>query len=144
MEPFHTGPQDATLQAISSNAEGCARRAVGQILCDTARPLTGERPMSVTYCGTKGAAKQAGITFPLLECWNPITQVATILAVANGKRVACKISLQVLKERFDASIDQPMVAVAENRVAIRAAALTLLEKSAYEEDGSILIRRKNI
>ena len=84
------------------------------------------------------------ISFPLLESWNPITKVATIAAQVGGKRVLCRISIEVLKKRFRASASEPMQSVSKNRMVIRDAARKLIEDKAYEEDGSILIRQKDI
>jgi hypothetical protein len=84
------------------------------------------------------------ISFPALECWNPMTEVATIAAQVNKKRVLCRISSEILRERFQASPEEPMQAVAANRPAIEAAARKLIENEAYEEDGSITIRRTDI
>ncbi len=90
-------------------------------------------------------ATDAGdIDFPLLECWNPVTEVATIAAEVSKRRVSCRISFKILQERFDASAEDPMRAVAENRAAIRAIARKLIEREAFEEDGSILIRSRDV
>ena len=88
--------------------------------------------------------KPPGIEFPLLECWNPITKAASILALVDGKRILCKIPLDVLIKKFSASAEAPMQAVAEHRIALRAIAKTLIEKSAYDSDGSILISHKDV
>ncbi len=83
------------------------------------------------------------ISFPRLECWNPMTKVATIAAEMNKRRILCRISLDVLRKRFKASPEAPMEAVAKNRAALQAAALKLIEAKAFEEDGSILIRSRD-
>lgn len=80
------------------------------------------------------------ITFPLLECWNPMTKMATIAVEVNKQRVLCRISLEVLQERFSAAEEEPMQAVADNRSVLQAAAKKLIEDGTYEEDGSLLIR----
>ena len=52
-------------------------------------------------------ATDAGdIDFPLLECWNPVTEVATIAAEVSKRRVSCRISFKILQERFDASAEE--------------------------------------
>ncbi len=84
------------------------------------------------------------ISFPLLECWNPMTKVATIAAQVSGKRVLCRIPMDVLKRKFRASTEAPMQSIVTNRSLIQSAAKKLIEKEAYEEDGSILIRQKDI
>ncbi len=84
------------------------------------------------------------ISFPMLESWNPMTNVATIAADVSGKRVLCRISVEVMKKRFRTAVDKPMQVVAENRITIREAANKLMERGAYEEDGSILIRARDI
>ena len=73
-----------------------------------------------------------------------MTKVATVVAEVNGSRVLCRISLKILKERFHASAENPMEAIVENRSIIEAAARTLIENEAYEEDGSIVIRHRDI
>jgi Protein of unknown function (DUF1488) len=84
------------------------------------------------------------ISFPMLECWNPMTKVASIAAQVDQRRVLCKISMEVLQKKFQASADEPMRAVAENRSLLQAKARILIENEAFEEDGSILIRSKDI
>ena len=84
------------------------------------------------------------ITFPMLECWNPMTKVATIAAQVDQRRVLCRISLELLQKKFRASEDEPMRAVAENRSVLQAKARILIEKEAFEEDGSIVIRSKDL
>ncbi len=87
---------------------------------------------------------ETDITFPMLECWNPMTKVATIAAQVDQRRVLCRISMEVLQKKFRASADEPMRAVAENRSVLQARARKLIEKEAFEEDGSIVIRSKDI
>lgn len=52
--------------------------------------------------------------------------------------------MEVLQKKFHASADAPMRAVAENRSVLQAKARTLIENEAFEEDGSIIIRSKDI
>ncbi len=84
------------------------------------------------------------ILFPLLESWNPMTKVATIAAEVNRKRVLCRVSIEVLREKWGVSEEEPMRTVGENRIALQAAARKVIENEAYEEDGSIVIRGENI
>lgn len=86
------------------------------------------------------AAANTGIQFPRLECWNPMTKVATVAADVNKQRVLCKISLEVLRDKFGASEDAPMRSVVKHRTAIQDAARKLIERAAYEADGTVLIR----
>lgn len=85
-------------------------------------------------------ADSSVITFPLLECWNPVTKVATLAAQVGGRRVMCRISFKLLRKKFKAAEDEPLVSVAENRSVLELAARKLIEKKSFEEDGSILIR----
>ena len=84
------------------------------------------------------------VQFPLLECWNPMTRVATIAAEVNKKRVLCRVSIEVLQKELRASAEKPMELVADNRAVLRDAARRLIESEAFEEDGSILIRREDL
>jgi len=80
----------------------------------------------------------------MLECWNPMTNVATVAAEVNKKRVLCRISLAILRDKFGASDEEPMRSVAKHRTAIQEAARTLIENEVYEEDGSVLIRARDL
>jgi hypothetical protein len=89
-------------------------------------------------------AKDAGISFPLLECWNPMTRDATIIAQVDGRRVMCRINEKLLKKRFDAPEDRPMSTVVGNRPTLEAAARKLIEAECFEDDGSITIRERDL
>jgi hypothetical protein len=99
--------------------------------------------MNPTYY-RKTAAGDGGISFPSLECWNPVTKVATIAAQVDADRVSCRVSMEILQERFDAFSEEPLQVLKQNRSAIEAAARKLIENEAYEEDGSIIIQKKDI
>lgn len=99
--------------------------------------------MNTTYY-RKPAPGTGGISFPSLECWNPVTKVATIAAQVDADRVSCRVSMEILRERFNASTEEPLQVIKKNRSAIEAAARTLIENGDYEEDGSIIIQKKDI
>ncbi len=73
-----------------------------------------------------------------------MTKVASIAAEVNKNRVLCRISLKLLQDRFGASSEEPMLAVADNRATIQAAAQKMIESESYEEDGSVVIRAEDI
>lgn len=73
-----------------------------------------------------------------------MTHVATIAAQVSDRRVLCRISMEVLKDKFSASQEEPMVAVTQNRVVLEAAAKSLIESKAFEQDGNIIIRGRDI
>lgn len=89
-------------------------------------------------------ADNSGISFPKLECWQPMTKVATIAAEVNKKRVLCRVSLDILVDKFGASEEDPMSSVARHRSAIQQAARNLIENQVYEEDGSVTIRAQDL
>ena len=99
--------------------------------------------MNGTYY-RKSAPDSARISFPSLECWNPVTKMATIAAQVNAERISCRVSMEILQARFNTSSEEPLQAIKENRSAIEAAARKLIENEAYEEDGSILIHDHDI
>ena len=80
------------------------------------------------------------ISFPKLECLNTTTNVVTVAANVDKNRVLCRISLEILREKFGDSEKEPMLFAAQHRVAIQKAARTLIENGVFEEDGSVLIR----
>jgi len=90
------------------------------------------------------AADGKGVSFPRLECWNAMTETATVAAELNKRRILCRISLKILRKKFGASKDQPMESVAEHRAAIQEAARRLIENNVYEEDGSVVIRADDL
>lgn len=70
-----------------------------------------------------------------------MTKMATISATTeNKKRVLCRIPIDILKDRFGASEDDPMRTVAKYRRDIQEQARKRIENDAFEADGSILIR----
>lgn len=84
------------------------------------------------------------ISFTRLESWNTMTKVATIAATADKKRVLCRISFDILRDKFGATEEKPMESVAQHRVAIQEAARILIENEEYQEDGSIIIRDSDL
>ncbi len=94
--------------------------------------------------GNRKTSGEAGISFPLLECWSPITNNATFAANVNGSRVMCRVETAALSKSDPSLADEPMKALAAHRVAIQATARRLIEKQRFEEDGSILIRKADI
>ena len=85
-----------------------------------------------------------GIVFPKLECWNPVTEVATVAADVDKQRVLCRVSLKVLSDKFGVQDGTPMQSVYLHRAELQDAARRLIETGAYEEDGSIVIRTKDL
>ncbi|MGF1547181.1 MAG: DUF1488 family protein [Thiotrichales bacterium] len=84
------------------------------------------------------------ISFPRLECWNPMNNVATVAAEVNKRRILCRISLEILREKFAASDDNPMQSVVLHRAEIQEAARRLIEREQFEEDGSVVIRALDV
>ncbi len=84
------------------------------------------------------------ISFPVLQCWNPMTKVITIAAQVSGKRVSCRISINDLKTKYHVFEDEPMKTVSEHRTEIETAARKLIEDKAFQQDGSIRIRYKDL
>ncbi|MCB1740206.1 MAG: DUF1488 domain-containing protein [Gammaproteobacteria bacterium] len=94
--------------------------------------------------GKSKANGKGGIKFPALECWNPMTKVASIAAEVDGRRVMCRISAKVLEKKFGLSDDGPMRTVVENRPAIEAAARVLIERTAFDESGAIIVGMRDL
>lgn len=84
------------------------------------------------------------VTFPNLQCWNPVTEVATIAAQYKGRRVSCRVKINDLKKKFRFFPDQPMQLVTKHRGEIEKAARKLIEKNEFEEDGSIKINYRDL
>ena len=84
------------------------------------------------------------ISFPKQQSWNPMTEVATIAADVDGKRVLCRISSKDLQKKYLISTEEPMKAVTKHRPELESAARILIEKKDFEDDGSILIAYKDL
>ncbi|MCG8379842.1 MAG: DUF1488 domain-containing protein [Proteobacteria bacterium] len=84
------------------------------------------------------------ILFPKLESWNPMNQVATIAAQVDKKRVLCRISKEVLELVSKDKETDPMNILLNNRYLFEEKARKLIESKAYEEDGSIIIRKADM
>jgi hypothetical protein len=85
-----------------------------------------------------------GISFLHLQCWNPVTKVATIAAEVRGRRVSCRVKLDDLRKKFHIFQDEPMQSVTNYRDEIESAARILIDKMDYEDDGSIMINYKDL
>ena len=99
--------------------------------------------MQLTRHQTSSSGSTA-VSFPRLECWNPVTKVVTVAAEVNKKRVLCLISLELLSDKFGPLEEEPMRSVAQHRKAIQEAARKLIENEVYEEDGSVIIRAHDL
>ncbi len=84
------------------------------------------------------------ISFPALQCWNPVTEVATIAADVSGRRVSCRISIDDLRKKFQLVSEKPMESVTHYRLEIESAARELIDKKDFEEDGSVMINYKDL
>ena len=89
---------------------------------------------------SKKTSSNGVISFPALQCWNPMTNVATIAAEVDGKRVSCRIKIEDLKKKFQFFSSEPMQMVTKYRTEIEAAARDLIVRMKYEDDGSIMIQ----
>ena len=79
------------------------------------------------------------ITFPALQCWNPVTNVATIAAEVDGRRISCRVKIKDLRKKFRFYPNEPMQAVSRYRAEIETAARNLIDDMKFEDDGSIMI-----
>lgn len=92
----------------------------------------------------KKAFTEGEVSFPNLQCWNPVTMVASIIAEVDGRRITCRIEDAVLKKKFHSTSAEHMQPVTEYRVMIETAARKLIENGRFEEDGSIMIRLNDL
>ena len=80
------------------------------------------------------------ITFPDLQCWNPQTLVATIIAEINGSRINCRIKVSDMKKAFSIDDENPMKSITQYRKDLEKVSKRLIEQSRFEKDGSIEIK----
>lgn len=100
---------------------------------------------SMKLTRNKNTAKTENkITFPLLQCWNPMTSVVTIAAQVNGERVLCKISSEILHAVFPKTAKDTMGIVTANRSQIESAARTLIQNNSFNADGFIIINSTDL
>jgi hypothetical protein len=79
------------------------------------------------------------ITFPDLQCWNPQTLVATIIAEIDGDRINCRIKVSDMKKAFSIDDENPMKSITQNRKYLEKVSKRLIEQNRFEKDGSIKI-----
>lgn len=84
------------------------------------------------------------LAFPALQCWNPVTRVATVAADFSGRRVSCRIKIDDLRKKFPLFTGEPMQSVTDHRPEIENAIRNLIEKNDFEDDGSIVINFKDL
>ncbi|MET0015010.1 MAG: DUF1488 family protein [Sedimenticola sp.] len=84
------------------------------------------------------------IHFPGYESWNSMTEIATVAADVNKERVLCRVSLNILEDKFGVMDETPIRCVAHHRAVIQDAARRLIQSESFEDDGSILIRSGDI
>lgn len=100
--------------------------------------------MNVVIKQKSNKSGKEGTYFPALQCWNPVTEVATIAADVSGRRVSCRISIDNLRKKFPVVSENPMQSVTRYRVEIESAARELIDKKDFEEDGSIVINFEDL
>ncbi len=81
------------------------------------------------------------ISFPKLESWNPLHEVATIAIEVDKKRVLCRIPKEVLRLVCSDKALDPMNILKDNRALFESKAVKLIEDKSFEEDGSIKISK---
>ncbi|MDO9239402.1 MAG: DUF1488 family protein, partial [Methylicorpusculum sp.] len=120
------------------------KRAILTLRKNHLSPLTITRRTHLAMILTSHRPHEPGdimISFPRRECCNNTTNMATVVAEVDKKRVLCRISLQSLKDKFGSidADDELMRSVAQHRTAIQEAARRLIENGHFEVDGSVLI-----
>jgi hypothetical protein len=88
---------------------------------------------------SKKKTGDGSISFPDLQCWNPQTLVATIIAEIDGERINCRIKVSELEKMFPRAAKDPMQGITSHRKDIEKVARKLIEKNRFEADGSIKI-----
>lgn len=88
--------------------------------------------------------KGSKISFPKLESWNPMLNVATIAVDVDKTRVLCRISRDVLRLFCTDKAVDPMLILKDNRSVFEDKALQMIEDKAFEKDGSLVIREADI
>ena len=87
----------------------------------------------------RNKSTEEGVSFPALQCWNPVTKVATLAAEYSGRRVSCRIKIADLNKKYKITTDEPMQSITNYRTEIESVIRELISKKSFEEDGSIMI-----
>lgn len=98
----------------------------------------------MAYGNRPYSSREAGTSFPQLECWSPITKSATFAAQVDGRRVICYLAATLLLRRYPECAPDPMRALKEHRDAIQAAALRIIERDGFEPDGTVVVREADL
>lgn len=95
--------------------------------------------------GRKSTKSDDGeVSFPALQSLNPLTNVATIAAEFEGRRVLCRVKIDDLRKKFRVFKGEPMDMVIGNRKEIENAARHLIENRKFEADGSVMIKYQEL
>lgn len=92
----------------------------------------------------KKKSGDGSISFPDLQCLNPVTRIATIVAEVNGERINCKVSISDMESCCPKAGPDPMKIISENRMRLESAAKRLIDAKRFEADGSILISAEDL
>ena len=84
------------------------------------------------------------ISFPHQQSWNPVTNVATIVAQVSGVRVSCRVKIEDLIKKYHIPPEEPMISVTNHRDELENAVRKRVEEKDYEDDGSIMISYKDL
>lgn len=84
------------------------------------------------------------ISFPKLESWNPMHEVATIAVNVDKKRVLCRISKEVLNLVAENKEAAPMDTLSNYCALFEGKAKRLIENKAFEDDRLIIIRKADM
>jgi hypothetical protein len=79
------------------------------------------------------------VDFPAGERWNGNRECVEFLAIADGERIACAISLEALHDHFAGDDRDPLDVFRENRRAIEGIATRLIHHDRFAADGSLAI-----
>ena len=93
---------------------------------------------------SKKKTGDGSISFPDLQCWNPQTLVATIVAEIDGDRINCRIEASELEKIYPLGDEGPMRAITSHRKDLEKVAKNLIEKNRFEKDGSIKIHSDDL
>jgi hypothetical protein len=85
---------------------------------------------------------EGNISFPVMQCWNPVTRCVSIAADVGGQRVLCRIAEAMITEHFPDSELSATAIVAAHRKRFEGAATRALG-SRRTAEGSIDLRHED-
>jgi hypothetical protein len=71
-------------------------------------------------------------------------KIVWFTAIVDEKSIDCGVSIDALRDRFGAYVDDPLPLFRANRAQIEATATKLITQRRFEDDGTVIVRSTDL